>query len=40
VSAIYNPYSVLASIEALFAFDPLVHAKGAKTFLDTALPGG
>jgi hypothetical protein len=40
VSAIYNPYSVLASIEALFGFDPLVHAKGAKTFLDTALPGG
>jgi hypothetical protein len=40
ISATYNPYSVLASIEALFGFDRLGHAKGAKTFLATALPNG
>ena len=40
ISATYNPYSVLASIETLFGYDRLVHAKGAKTFLAPALPKG
>ncbi len=40
VSATYNPYSVLASIESLFGFDRLVHARAANTFLSTALPNG
>ena len=40
VSASYDPYSVLASIESLFGFDRLVHARGAATFLSTALPNG
>ncbi len=40
VSATYDPYSVLASIESLFGFDRLVHAHGAPTFLSTALPNG
>jgi phosphatidylinositol-3-phosphatase len=38
VAASYDPYSVLATIEKLLDFAPLVHAKGAKTFITTALP--
>ncbi len=38
VAASYDPYSVLATIEKLLGFAPLVHAKGAKTFITTALP--
>jgi phosphatidylinositol-3-phosphatase len=39
VKATYNPYSVLVSIEDLFDFTPLAHAKGAKSFLSAALSG-
>jgi hypothetical protein len=39
VKATYNPYSVLVSIEDLFGFTPLAHAKGAKSFLAAALSG-
>jgi hypothetical protein len=35
----YNPYSVLRSIEDLFAVKPLAHAKSAKSFATVALPG-
>jgi hypothetical protein len=38
VSASYDPYSVLATIDQLLGFTPLAHAKGAKTFITTALP--
>ena len=38
VAASYDPYSVLATIEKLLSFTPLAHAKGAKTFIATALP--
>jgi hypothetical protein len=38
VSAGYDPYSVLATIDQLLGFTPLAHAKGAKTFNTTALP--
>lgn len=40
LSTTYDPYSVLASIEALFGYDRLVHAKTATTFLASALPNG
>jgi len=39
VKTTYNPYSVLVSIEDLFDFTPLAHAKGAKSFLAAALSG-
>ena len=39
VSAAYTPYSVLRSFEDLFGFTPLGHAKGARSFVSTALPG-
>jgi hypothetical protein len=35
----YNPYSILRSIEDLLALQPLAHAKHAKSFVSTALPG-
>jgi len=35
----YDPYSVLASIDKLLGFTSLAHAKDAKTFIATALPG-
>jgi hypothetical protein len=35
----YTPYSVLRSIEDLFALKPLGHAKAAKSFATVALPG-
>jgi len=35
----YTPYSVLRSIEDLFALKPLAHAGVAKSFATTALPG-
>jgi phosphatidylinositol-3-phosphatase len=35
----YTPYSVLRSIEDLFALKPLGHAKTAKSFATVALPG-
>jgi phosphatidylinositol-3-phosphatase len=38
VSTKYDPYSVLRSVEDLFGFTPLGHAKQAKTFLSSALP--
>ena len=39
IAASYDPYSVLASIDKLLGFTPLAHAKSAKTFIATALPG-
>ena len=39
VKTTYNPYSVLVSIEDLFDFTPLAHAKGANSFLSAALSG-
>jgi phosphatidylinositol-3-phosphatase len=39
IATTYDPYSVLASIDKLLGFTPLAHAKGAKTFIATALPG-
>ena len=38
-SAQYTPYSVLRSIEDLFALTPLAHAKSATSFATSALPG-
>lgn len=35
----YNPYSVLRSVEDLFGYTPLVHAKSAPSFATAALPG-
>ena len=35
----YTPYSVLRSIEDLFALTPLAHAASAKSFATAALPG-
>jgi hypothetical protein len=37
--ALYTPYSVLRSIEDLFALKALGHARGAKSFATIALPG-
>lgn len=34
----YNPYSLLRSIEDIFGFGPLGHAKGARSFASAALP--
>jgi hypothetical protein len=39
ISGTYNPYSVLRTIEDLFGYTPLVHAKSARSFASTALPG-
>lgn len=38
-AAKYTPYSVLRSIEDLFALGPLAHAATAKSFATAALPG-
>ena len=38
VSAPYNPYSILRSVEDLFGYTPLAHANTAKSFVSTALP--
>jgi phosphatidylinositol-3-phosphatase len=35
----YTPYSVLRSIEDLFALKPLAHAASARSFATVALPG-
>jgi hypothetical protein len=35
----YDPYSVLRSVEGLFGYAPLVHAKAAESFAAAALPG-
>jgi hypothetical protein len=40
VSATYNPWPMLASIETLFGYDRLAHANGAKTLLATDCPTG
>ena len=39
LSGSYGPYSVLRTIEDLFGYTPLVHAKSARSFASTALPG-
>jgi hypothetical protein len=39
LSGTYDPYSVLRAIEDLFGYTPLVHAKSARSFATTALPG-
>ncbi len=39
ISKAYDPYSILRSIEDLLALQPLAHAKHAKSFVSTALPG-
>lgn len=39
ISKAYNPYSILRSIEDVLALQPLAHAKHAKSFVSTALPG-
>jgi hypothetical protein len=39
VSATYNPYSVLRSIEDLLGYEPLAHAKSARSFVSAVLPG-
>jgi len=39
VSGTYGPYSVLRTIEDLFGYTPLVHAKSARSFASTVLPG-
>jgi hypothetical protein len=38
VSSTYNPYSVLRSIEDLLGYDPLAHAKSARSFVSAVLP--
>ena len=35
----YGPYSVLRTAEELFGYTPLAHARDAKSFLASALPG-
>jgi hypothetical protein len=35
----YGPYSVLRTVEELFGYTLLVHARNAKSFLAPALPG-
>jgi phosphatidylinositol-3-phosphatase len=39
LSGSYGPYSVLRTIEDLFGYTPLVHARSARSFASTALPG-
>jgi hypothetical protein len=39
VSASYDPYSVLRSIEDLFGYSAVAHAAKAKSFIAAALPG-
>lgn len=39
LSGTYDPYSVLRTIEDLFGYTHLVHAKSAHSFASTALPG-
>jgi len=39
VSGAYGPYSVLRTIEDLLGYTPLVHAKSARSFAKTVLPG-
>ena len=39
ISGNYNAYAVLRTIEDLFDYAPLVHAKSADSFASTALPG-
>jgi phosphatidylinositol-3-phosphatase len=39
VSGSYGPYSVLGTIEDLLGYAPLAHAKSAKSFASTVLPG-
>jgi hypothetical protein len=39
VRGTYNPYSILRSVEDLFGYTPLVHAKSAHSFATAALPG-
>jgi phosphatidylinositol-3-phosphatase len=39
LSGAYGPYSVLRTIEDLLGYTPLVHAKNAHSFAETALPG-
>ncbi len=39
LSGAYGPYSVLRTIEDLLGYTPLVHAKNARAFEKTALPG-
>ncbi|MGZ4183303.1 MAG: alkaline phosphatase family protein [Solirubrobacteraceae bacterium] len=38
VSATYNPYSVLRSIEDLLGYKPLAHATSARSFVSAVLP--
>jgi hypothetical protein len=35
----YSPYSVLRSVEDLLGYTPLVHAKSARSFASSAIPG-
>jgi phosphatidylinositol-3-phosphatase len=39
IATSYGPYSLLRSIEDIFAFKPLAHAKTAKSFAAATLPG-
>jgi hypothetical protein len=39
ISTTYDPYSLLRSVEDLFGFKPLAHAKTARSFVAGALPG-
>ena len=39
LSGTYGPYSVLRTIEDLFGYPPLVHAKSARSFASAVLPG-
>jgi len=39
ISTTYNPYSVLRSVEDMLGYDPLAHAKSAKSFVGTVLTG-
>jgi hypothetical protein len=38
VSAAYNPYSVLRSVEDLLGYKPLAHATSARSFVSAVLP--
>lgn len=39
LSGIYGPYSVLRATEDVLGYTPLVHARTARSFVKTALPG-
>jgi hypothetical protein len=39
VTGTYGPYSVLRTVEELLSYTPLAHARDAKSFLTSALPG-